>query len=218
MRSLVLHELRRGMRRAAWPLALGLHLVGVTLFVAVWGPTGGVPLWAAPLLTQLVAADRMLLAVLLTWLVTPLFAHDAHADLVGWSGVTGISVRSLMASRAIAASLLAIMMVLSGVPIVAAASQISSVPLAGLAGTSLEMLSFSLLAVGLVAAASIAWRRQVAVWCGGMLLTTAAAFAARMWTPGTLRVAVCLLVAATGMAAATTTVIRRSTWIDEARP
>lgn len=218
MRPLVLHELRRAMRRAAWPLALGLHLCGITLFVAVWGPTGGVPLWAAPLLSQLVAADRILLAVSLTWLITPLFAPDAHGDLVSWSSVTGLSVRAVMASRAIAASWLAIMMVISGAPVVAAASQMSSVPLDGLAGAWLEMLSFSLLTVGLAAVASIVWRRQIAVWGGSMLLTTAAAFGARMWAPGTIRVTVCLLVAAAGMAAATATVIRRSTWIDEARP
>lgn len=217
MRPLIAHDLRVATRRAAWPIALGLHLVAATLFVAVWGPTGGVSLWLAPLLAQWVAADRILVAVLLTWLVTPLFAPGADVDLVGWSGVTGLPVRRLVVARAAAAMTLAVVLTLSATPITVAAAQMSAQPVAALLAASLEMAVFALLAVGLTAGASVVWRHQLAVWCTGMALTAVAAFGVRLLSPGPPRIATCAVIAIAGIAAAAGTATHRWAWLEETR-
>lgn len=217
MRPLIAHELRVATRRAAWPIALGLHLVATTLFIAVWGPTGGVSLWLAPLLSQLVAADRLLLAVLLTWLVTPLFAPGADADLIGWSSVTGLPMGRLVASRAAAAVTLAVVLTFTTVPIAVAAAQMSAQPITAVLDASLEMTVFALLVVGLTAGASVVWRHQLAVWCTGMALTVVAAFGVRLLSPGLPRIATCALIAVVGLAAAAGTATHRWAWLEEAR-
>jgi len=101
MISLVLHETRLIGRRAAWPAALVLHAAAASMFVSLWGPTGGVPLWAASVLQQLAAMDRLAAAVLLTWLTTFVLADDADGrrSVVDWSALTGRSTRSVFRAR-----------------------------------------------------------------------------------------------------------------------
>lgn len=215
MTALIAHDLRLATRRVAWPLAIGLHAAATTLFVAVWGPTNGVPLWTAPLLSQLVAADRLLLAVLLTWLITPLLAPDHAADLTGWSAVTGVSVTRLMLSRAVAAILMALVMVISAAPIIVAAAQVSALDSAVLMLACLEMAAFSLLVVGATALSAVIWRDRLAVWCGSMALTIAAAVVARLVSPAVPRLAVCALVTVIGVTSAVRAARGRWLWIDE---
>lgn len=215
MSALIAHDLRLATRRAAWPVAIGLHLATATLFVAVWGPTNGVPIWTAPLLPQLVAADRLLLAVLLTWLVTPLLAPDRASDMTGWSGVTGVSVTRLMLSRAAAASLMAIVLVISAAPVVVAAAQVSALDGAAVVSACLEMAAFSLLVVGVTALSAVIWRDRLAVWCCSMALTIAAAVVVRLASPVVPRLTVCALVTVLGVTSAVRAARGRWLWIDE---
>ena len=217
MMTLIVHELRIATRRASWPWAFGLHLTAAALFVAVWGPTNGLPLWSAPMLAQLVAADRLLVAVLLTWLVTPLFAPDRDVDLLGWSSVAGVSVNRVMAARALAAIVLALVMVAAALPVAVVAGQISAATPGAVAEAVLDMAGFSLLAVGLAAAAALACRGELVVWCTAMALSTAAAFAVRPLPLGPARVAVCVLIAVAAIVAVADTADRRARWIEEPR-
>lgn len=218
MRSLIAHDLRVATRQAAFPIAFGLHLAGMVLFVAVWGPTNGVPLWSAPILAQLVAADRLLLGMLLTWLVTPLCAPATDVDLLGWASVTGMPVSRLIASRAAAAGVLAVLVTISTAPVVMVAAQIAAAPMTAAMMAVVEMMIFAMLAVGLTAASAAIWRHPLAVWCAGMTMTVIAAFGVRLLPSGAIRFAACGIVAAAGVAAAVGTAQRRWQWLDQVAP
>ena len=218
MMALIAHELRATTRRTAWPVVIALHLTTAALFIAAWGPTNGVPLWSAPLLTQLVAADRLLLAVLLTWLVTPLLSPDTGADLPGWSAVAGVTVTQILRARAIAAAVLAVTLVLVITPIAVAAAQMSGPASPSVFAAVAEMTSFALLTVGVTAISAAAWRDPLAVWSGSMAVTGIAAFGLRLLTSGSARIALALGVAAIGLAIVTAAARHRFTWTVEAVP
>lgn len=215
MTSLIAHDLRVATRQAAWPIALGLHLAGAMLFVTVWGPTNGVPLWSASILTQLVAADRLLLAILLTWLVTPLCAPGPGVDLTGWASVAGISVSRALASRIAAAGVLAILVTVTLAPVVMVAAEIAGAPVSAAIVALIEMAMFSVAAVGLTAASAAVWQHPLAVWCAGMVTTVIAAFGVRLLASGVTRLAACVLMAGIGASALVATARRRWLWISE---
>jgi hypothetical protein len=215
MMSLIAHDLRVATRQAAWPIALGLHLAGAMLFIFVWGPTNGVPLWSASLLAQLVAADRLLLAVLLTWLVTPLCAPGPRVDLTGWASVAGVSVSRAMAARIAAAGVLAILITVTLAPVVMIAAEIAAAPMSAAVVSLIEMAIFSLAVVGLTAASAAIWQHPLAVWCAGMATTVIAAFGVRLLAPGIARLTACVLVAGIGTSAVVATARRRWLWISE---
>src|SRR5690348_11005906 len=101
MMPLAIHEARVLGRRGMWAAALAAHAMATALFVSLWMPTGGVPLWEASVLQQLAAADRVLMAVLLTWMSTFVLAdYDGEGRrLADWSVLTGRPARAILRAR-----------------------------------------------------------------------------------------------------------------------
>lgn len=189
------HEIRMAARRAAWPLALALHAAAASLFVILWGPTGGVPLWEATVLQQLVVVDRIAAAVLLTWLVTFVFADDtpdpaSSRRIADWAALFGYSPAAIFRSRAMAAACAALVFVAVAIPALVAAGALSAATGRDVAAQAGALLGFAWLGVSLTAAMSVAVRDRVGIWCWSMTLTAIAALATRMFDTALTRGAI----------------------------
>lgn len=191
MIALIAHELRLVTRRAAWPAALLVSSGAAALFVAVWGPENGVPLWTASVLQQLTAVTRVLLAVSATWLSTYVLTDDADGGhrLSEWSVATGRSPAALARARVIAAVVLCGLMVIATAPAIVAASQIASASSRAVAGALGGGLGFVLLSVGVTAATAIAQSGRLAVWCTAMAICVAAAAGVGLFDAAVVRAA-----------------------------
>ena len=181
MIALARHEIRMIGRRAIWPAALILHAAAAALFVGVWGPTGGVPLWQASLLAQLSSMDRLATAVLLTWLATFVLTDDAGARrLMDWSALTGVPAASVLRARIWAVTALALVFIAVAGPAFVAAGETAAATSGDIAAHVGSALGFAVFATGITAAASVALRNRVAVWCTAMAVCLIAALGVRM--------------------------------------
>jgi hypothetical protein len=192
MMSLASHEVRIIGRRAAWPIALAGHAVAMSLFVALWGPTGGIPLWEASLLQQLVVADRIICAVVLTWLVTFILADDEGGgrSLMHWSLLTGKPAVSIFRARVVAAAAITLVFVSTALPVFVAAADISAAPARELTWQIASVAGFACLCAGITAVATAAIGDRVAIWIIAMLLTLLAAAGVQPLDTTVLRAAV----------------------------
>lgn len=192
MIALVLHESRMVTRRGVWPAVLVLHAVAASAFVAMWGPTGGVPLWEASSLHQLSAADRILSAVLLTWLTTFVLTDEASGRrrMADWAVLTGRPTQFVYGARIIVAIFLALIFIAAAAPAFAAAGA-SSAATSGDAATQFFLAAaFAVFALGVTAMASVALNDRVAIWCTAMVVSLVAAVAIQGFTDAWLRLAV----------------------------
>ena len=181
MIKLALHEARMIGRRAIWPAALILHAAAAAMFVGIWGPTGGVPLWQASLLEQLGAMDRLATAVLLTWLSTFVLADDAGARrLADWSALTGLPAASVLHARIAAMAALTLVFIAVAAPAFVAAGETAAAAPGEVVAHAAMALGFAVFSVGVTAAASVALRDRVAVWCSAMTVCLIAALGVRI--------------------------------------
>ena len=152
MIALAVYEARLLGRRGAWAAALALHAIAASSFVALWMPTGGVPLWQASVLQQLAAADRLLLAVLLTWLSTFVFADDEDNGrrVVDWSALTGRTSQSIFRSRIAAMAVMSLILAAVAVPAFVAAAEVSAASMRELAGHVGAGLAFACFCLSLL--------------------------------------------------------------------
>lgn len=176
------HEARMIGRRAVWPAALVLHALTTSLFVILWAPTGGVPLWQASVLPQLAAFDRLAIAAVLTWLSTFVLADDESGarDLVEWSAVCGRPARTILRARMAAISAMALIFLTAAAPAFVAAGEVSAAPLSELAADAGVLFGFACFAIGVTAAIRVAVRDRLAVWCIAMAVCLIAAVGVRM--------------------------------------
>jgi len=183
------HEARIIARRGVWPAALVLHALATSLFVVLWAPIGGVPLWQASVLQQLAALDRLLIAVVLTWLTTFVLASDESGarDVIEWSAVCGRPARTVFRARIAAASVMAVVFVAMAVPSFIAAADVSAAPLAELAADAWSALGFACLTIGVTAAIRVAVSDRVAIWSIAMAISCAAALGVRLLDGAALR-------------------------------
>jgi hypothetical protein len=183
------HELRLIGRRAVWPVALVLHAAAASLFVAIWAPTDGVPLWQASVLQQLAAIDRLVIAVVLTWLSMFVLTDDngGARRMVDWSAITGRSVETVFKSRIVAVALLALIFISVALPAFAAAAEAGGASAGELAAQLAAMAGFAALCVGVSAAAGVAVRNRVAAWYTAMLCCLLTAVAVRLLETTTMR-------------------------------
>jgi hypothetical protein len=190
--SLVVHEARVLGRRGVWAAALAAHAIAASLFVVLWMPTGGVPLWQASMLQQLAAADRLMLAVLLTWLSTFVLADDEGGgrSAVDWSALTGRPDRSIIRARVAAMAAMSVILVSVALPPFVAAAEVSAAPAGELAGHVLSALGFACFCLGVTSIISVTVRDRVAIWCVAMTACVLAAVAVRALDTIALRSAV----------------------------
>jgi hypothetical protein len=179
--SLALHEARLIGRRVVWPASLVLHAAAVSMFVSLWGPTGGVPLWQATVLQQLAAMDRLAAAVLLTWLSTFVLTddEDGRRNLADWSALTARPAPSIFRARIAAIVCLAIVFVAVTLPAFFAAAELSAAPGTSLAAEIGAAAGFAVLCLGITAIAAIALDVRVGVWITAMSCAAVAAVAIR---------------------------------------
>ncbi|TAK15264.1 MAG: hypothetical protein EPO35_07945 [Acidobacteria bacterium] len=180
MIAVALHEARMIGRRAIWPAVLILHAAATASFVIVWGPTGGVPLWQASLLEQLTAMDRLAAAALLTWLATAVLTDDGARRLADWSALAGLPTATVFRARITALVTLSLVFIAVAAPAFVAAGEISAATPRDIARHIGMSLGFSALAAGVTAAASVALRDRVGVWCTAMAVCLIAALGVRM--------------------------------------
>jgi hypothetical protein len=162
------------------------------LFVALWMPTGGVPLWQASVLQQLAAADRLLIAVLLTWLSTFVLADDEGDGrrLVDWSALTGRAAPSVFRARIAAMAGMALVFIGVALPAFIAAAEVSAAPLSELAAHVAAAAGFACLCLGITSIITVTVRDRVAVWCVAMTVCVLSAVAVRALDTIALRSAV----------------------------
>jgi hypothetical protein len=192
MIALGVHEIRVICRRAVWPAALTLHAFAASVFVALWGPTGGVPLWQASVLQQFAAAERLLLAILLTWLATFVLADDAAAgrSAADWGALTGRRVDAVLRARLAALALLTAVLLAVAMPALVAAGDLSAATRGEIARQLGAAAGFACLCVGVTAIAAVAQRDRVAIWCTAMLCSAAAALGVRWFDTELMRAVV----------------------------
>ena len=191
MIALALHEARMLTRRGIWPAALAVHALIASAFVAMWGPTGGVPLWEASTLHQLTAADRIVSALLLTWLATFVLTDDGDGRrrTSDWSALTGRPPQFVYGARLILAIFLALIFVAVVAPAFAAAGASSAATSADAATQLLLAAAFATLSLGITAISSVALKDRVAVWCTAMVVSLIAAIGVQVLEGTGLRVA-----------------------------
>jgi hypothetical protein len=189
MISLAVNEARMIGRRGAWPAALVLHALATALFVILWAPTGGVPLWQSSVLQQLAAFDRVLTAAVLTWLSTFVLADDEPGgrDLIEWSAVCGRPARTILRARIAAISGLTLVFLTTAAPAFVAAADVSAAPWSELAADAGAALGFACLAVGVTSAIRVTVKDRVAVWCIAMTVCLVAVLGVRMLNTMALR-------------------------------
>jgi hypothetical protein len=192
MIALALHEIRIATRGPAWPVALVLNALACSLFVAIWGPTGGVPLWRASPLEQLAAVDRVIAAVVLTWFATHLLADDETGArrLVDWSALTGRSTDWVFRARAIAVAILAAVFTVVGTPAFVAAADLSAVSMGALPQHAAAALGFAALCLGVTAIMTVVTSDRIVIWCTAMIACLIAAVGVRLLDTMLLRAAV----------------------------
>jgi hypothetical protein len=190
MMPLAWQEIRTATRRAAWPVAVFGHAAIAALFVVVWGPTGGVPLWQAPVLQQLAAAERVSTAVVLTWLLTYIVTDEKDRSLADWSALVGRPAKTVFTARLIATMLLTIVLVAGAAPAFAAAGAEAAASSADVALQLSAALSFALFCASITALAAATFKNRVAVWCAAMTTCLVAAVAARFLDTTLLRAVV----------------------------
>lgn len=182
MTALVRYEVWLAARRMSWPAALVLHASATALFVATWGPTGGLSLWQASLLHQLTAVDRLASAVLFTWFSTYVLSDgEAGAHRAAdWSAVTGRSVASVFRARVAAIAVMAIVFIAVAAPPFVSAGETAAASTGVIASQLGAALGFALLCAGVTAVTSVALRDRVAVWCTAMATCLIAAVGVRL--------------------------------------
>jgi hypothetical protein len=173
--ALALHETRMICRRGVWPAALTLHALAASLFVSIWGPVGGVSLWDASVLQQLAALDRVISAVVLTWLATFVIADDPARTISDWSALTGRSAATVFRARVAALCALTCLFVAVAVPAFVAASDLSAASNLELARQLGAEGAFAVFCVGVTALSAVALDHRVAAWCSAMICCIAAA-------------------------------------------
>jgi hypothetical protein len=204
MIGLAIYEARLLGRRGSFAAALAVHALAASLFVMLWMPTGGVPLWEASLLQQLAAADRVLTGALLTWLSTFVFADDEGGmrNAIDWSALTGRSVRSVFRTRIAAMAAMSVVLVAVAVPAFVAAADASAAPINELAGHLGAALGFACFCLGVTSMIAATVRDRVAVWCIAMAVCLAAAVGVRALETAALRALVPALAGAAMLALA----------------
>ncbi len=192
MIPLIVREVHLVTRRAAWPVAIVIHAAAAALFVGVWGPTGGVPLWQSSVVQQLAAVDRLIAAILLTWVATFVLSDDETGvrDLRDWSVLTGRPAREIFRTRIAAALMLSLVFTASAVPAFVAAGEFAAAPAGDVAAHVGAALGFACFALGATTVASAALGNRVAAWTTAMSICVAAAFGIRMLDTLTMRIAV----------------------------
>lgn len=192
MIALIRHEARMLTRRAMWPVALTLHAFAVSAFVGIWGPLGGVPLWEASTLHQLTAVERIVAAVLLTWLATSLLSDDDDNTrrVTDWSALTGRSVKAVFGARVVLSTLGAVVFMTVAAPAFAAAGASAAATLPDIAAEMGSAAGFSVFCGGVTAVSSVSLRDRVGVWCTAMAISLVAAAAVQQLDTTWLRMAV----------------------------
>lgn len=215
MISLAINEVRVAGRRAVWPTAVVLHAAAASMFVALWGPTGGVSLWEASVLQQLASMDRLATAVLLTWLSTFVLADDegGRRGLIDWSALAGRSPAVILRSRVVAILVLAAVFMCAMIPAFVAAGEVAAAAPGELAGQMGAAFGFACLCVGITAIASIATADRLAVWLTAMLFSLVAAVGVRFFDT-TLTRAIAPALAGVVMLAAAPLLVRTRRYSD----
>ena len=187
--SLAIHEARVLGRRGIWAAALAIHAISASLFVALWMPTGGVPLWQATVLEQLAAADRLLVAALVTWLSTFVLADEETGGraVTDWSALTGLPARSIVRARIAAAAMMTLVLASVALPAFVAAAGVSAATTTELTGHLGSALGFACFCLGVTSVASVSVRDRVAVWCVSMTVCVLAAVGVRALDGAILR-------------------------------
>lgn len=191
MIRLAVHEARMLGRRGVWPAALVMHALATSLFVGLWAQTGGVPLWQASLLQQLAAFDRLVIATVLTWFATVALADDERGgrNLVEWSAVCGRPAPAILRARVAAMAALTLVFLIVAAPAFVAAADISAAGPRELAADAAAVFGFACFALGVTAAARVAVRDRVAVWCIAMAVSGLASVGVRLLASTALRAA-----------------------------
>ena len=192
MMSLAIHECRMLGRRAVWPAALVVHAAAASMFVAIWGPSGGVSLWEATVLQQLSAVDRLATAVLLTWLSTFVCSDDEGGarSVLDWSALAARSPQTVFRARIAAIAVLGLIFMSTALPAFVAAGEVSAAPMREVAGQIAAAFGFACLCLGVTSVASVLVHDRVAVWCSAMALCLLAAVGVRLLDTTLLRAAV----------------------------
>lgn len=202
MTALIALELRRVLRRPAWPVTLVALLATVGTFVTIWGPTHGVPLWTATLLGQTTAAARVALAIFGTWLAAHTVALDTPAATARWRLVTGQRASRIQLARTLAALATVGAAACVVIPALWRAVSISGATDRDLAVATLHTIAFGLTTAALTAAARTFTRSAVGTWSVAMTLALALAVAIRVVAPMPLRlIALATLIVACGIVA-----------------
>lgn len=215
MSALLWHELRVATRRWSWPIALFASTLCAAAFVVVWGPSG-VPLWSAPLLLQLTALYRLVLAMIGTWMTIDIVAPESDVRLRAWCAVVARGPAAVLATRTVVAGALALVMCAASLPAFVTAQQMSDLSANELAVSLLSTAAFGLLATGLAAMLAVATANRVHAWLGALMLAAFGAFAARALPPGISRVAVPAMLAVVAFTTACGLAARRWPWPERA--
>lgn len=179
MMPLALQELRLVTRRAAWPIAIFVHAATAALFVIVWGPTGGVPLWQSTVLQQLAAAERVSGAIVLTWLTTYIVTDERDRSLGDWSALTGRPMKTVFAARLIAVVLVTAALMAAAAPAFFAAGAEAAATVGDIALQMSAALGFALLCAAVTATVAIGFKSRVGIWCTAMTACLIAAVGVR---------------------------------------
>lgn len=191
MIALIRHEARMLTRRAMWPVALTLHAFVASAFVGIWGPLGGVPLWDASTLHQLTAVERIVAAVLLTWLATSVLSDDDDDTrrVTDWSALTGRPDKVVFGARVVLSTLGAVVFTTVAAPAFASAGASAAATLTDIVAGMGSAAGFSIFCVGVTAVISVSLRDRVGVWCTAMAISLVAAAAVQQLDTTWLRIA-----------------------------
>jgi hypothetical protein len=176
MRGLLFRELALLVRQPPLFAALAAHAGVAGIFIAVWGPVGGLPLaGGGALYDQLSMLDMISAAGLLPWVVARCQPRDSQDTIVRLAALCAAGPSSVLSARLLSAVLLAALFIAAALPPVLLAQQMSGTPTIVVALDRVRMFAMGV-AVALAARACVsaagdrvhAWLLATAVIALGM--------------------------------------------------
>lgn len=129
MRGLLFRELALLIRQPPLFAALAAHAAVAGIFIAVWGPVGGVPVaGGGTLYDQLGMLEMISAAALLPWVVARCQPRDSQATSVRLAALCAAAPSSVLNARLLSAVILAALFIAAALPPVLLAQQMSGTP------------------------------------------------------------------------------------------
>lgn len=190
-------------RRPASAATLAAHAGLLVAFLWLWEGERGVTLFGArTAFDRLCLVECALLGALLPWLASRALADERRDDLVRLAVLAGRRPPEVVAAKLVAILLALALVVLSGLPLLLLAQQMSALPLGRALAAEALFLGFAAIVPSLAFVGMRACREAIFGWVGATLAAAATLAAVRSLAGGDAAAGGMLALLATPLAAA----------------